>query len=61
MRVYRYTPGTSASEKKRQDESERIRAAARAMQQGRREKFLASRFDADHIERAKAMTGRRVR
>lgn len=59
MRVYKYTPGTSASEQRKRDESERIRAAARAMQQGRREKFLAARFDADHIERAKAAIGKK--
>ena len=59
MRVYRYTPGTSDTEKRRRDEAEQIRQAARAMQQGRGPKFLAVRFQSAEIERAKIATGRK--
>ena len=59
MRVYKYTPGTSDAERRRADEAERIRQAARAMQQGRGTKFMAVRFRPGEIERAKVATGRK--
>lgn len=60
MRVYRYTPGTSDREKRQAAEAERIRDAARLIQQGRNRLFLAARFRPEQIEKAKGVTGRRA-
>lgn len=59
MRVYKYTPGTSEREKRQAAEAERIRDAARAIQQGRGKLWIAARFRPGEIERAKIATGRK--